>query len=65
MKVPQHQIANSTLKTVASEELQEEVEQELQTAKASKGPTPDMSDLLATSSEDDEEEEEEEQEYEG
>jgi len=50
MKVPQHQIANSTLRTVASEELQEEIEKELQTARASKKATPSISKLLATSS---------------
>tara|TARA_R100000664_G_C2686100_1_gene92072 strand:+ start:153 stop:335 length:183 start_codon:yes stop_codon:yes gene_type:complete len=57
MKVPQHQITNSTLRTVASEELQEEVEKELQTAKASKKPTPSLSKLLATSNKEEEDEE--------
>lgn len=48
-RVPQHVIKSSTIKVVASEELQREVEQEL--ASASKEDTPDMSELLQASDE--------------
>ncbi len=48
MKVPQHTITNSTLTTIASEELQKEIESELEKAKANDEPTPDMDEILAT-----------------
>ncbi len=47
MKVPQHTIIKSELSCKASEELQEEVEQELQKAKASEESHPDITELLS------------------
>ena len=47
MKVPQHTIIKSELSCKASEELQEEVEKELQQAKASEESHPDIIELLS------------------
>lgn len=59
MKVPQHTIVPTTVKTVASEELQAEVEQELAQAVADESETPDISELLQSSEEEEEEDEDE------
>ena len=55
MKVPQHAIKSSVLKAVASEELEEEVKQEIEVAKASEEDAPNIQDLLIIEDENSEE----------
>jgi len=61
MKAPQHTIKQSTLKAVASEELQAEVGQELASA-APEEETPSMEEVLASAEAEDEVSDEEEDE---
>ncbi len=46
-----HQIKNSVLVAKESPELKEEIEAQIESAKASDAPKPSMNDLLSTSSE--------------
>lgn len=56
MKVPQHTIKPAVVKTVASEELQQEVEEQIAAATETEEETPDMSELLDTQASTDDEE---------
>lgn len=56
MKVPQHTIKPVVVKTVASEELQQEVEEQIAAATETEEETPDMSELLDTQASTDDEE---------
>lgn len=58
MKVPQHKIITSVeLKVTASEELEEEIQEELQATKADVSEPKDITEFLSTASDEEEDDE--------